>query len=127
MGLAMDAAALNAFVASDFPQVAPDHSVEAASQAGVTCRLTVGERHLRPGGTVSGPTMFGLADLAIYLALLARIGRVPLAVTVNASIDFMRRPEAGCDLLAEAPELTTREEVRLKGRDKPVTLYAPSC
>lgn len=102
MGLAMDAAALNAFLASDFPQVAPDHSVEAATDAGVTCRLRVGERNLRPGGTVSGPAMFGLADLAIYMALLSRIGRVPLAVTVNASIDFMRKPEAGRDLLAEA-------------------------
>ncbi len=102
MGLAMDAEALNAFLASDFAQVAPDHRVETATAEGVTCRLKVGERHLRPGGTVSGPTMFGLADLAIYLALLARIGRVPLAVTVNASIDFMRKPEAGRDLLAEA-------------------------
>lgn len=102
MGLAMDAAALNAFLAAEFAQVAPDHHVEEASEAGVTCRLKVAERHLRPGGTVSGPAMFELADLAVYAALLARIGRVPLAVTVNASIDFMRKPEAGRDLLAEA-------------------------
>lgn len=102
MALALDATALNAFLAREFPQVVPDHSVEAAAEAGVTCRLAVGERHLRPGGTVSGPSMFGLADLAIYLALLARIGEVPLAVTVNASMDFLRKPEAGRDLLAEA-------------------------
>lgn len=102
MGLAMDAVALNAFLARDFPQVAPDHRVETATEAGVTCRLAVTERHLRPGGTVSGPSMFGLADLAIYLALLARIGEVPLAVTVSACIDFMRKPAAGSDLLAEA-------------------------
>lgn len=102
MALAMDAAALNAFIAAEFPQVAPDHRVETATEAGVTCRLAVSARHLRPGGTVSGPAMFGLADLAVWLAVLSRIGPVPLAVTVNASIDFMRKPEARRDLLAEA-------------------------
>lgn len=102
MQLVLDATALNAFLARDFPQVAEDHAVERATAAGVTCRLRVRGRHLRPGGTVSGPAMFGLADLAIYLALLSRIGEVPLAVTVNASIDFLRKPAAGRDLLAEA-------------------------
>lgn len=63
-------------------------------------RLHVDDRHLRPGGTVSGPTMFGLADVAVYTAILSRIGPVALAVTTNASIDFMRKPEAGRDLLA---------------------------
>ena len=102
MQLVMDATALNAFLSRDFAQVAEDHTVETADDAGVTCRLRVGVRHLRPGGTVSGPAMFGLADLAIYLALLSRIGEVPLAVTVNASIDFLRKPAAGRDLLADA-------------------------
>jgi uncharacterized protein (TIGR00369 family) len=68
----------------------------------LTMRLLTAERHLRPGGTVSGPTMFALADVAIYLAILSRIGPVALAVTTNCSIDFMRKPEAGRDLLAEA-------------------------
>ncbi|MGL4281424.1 MAG: PaaI family thioesterase [Albidovulum sp.] len=65
-------------------------------------RERVAERHLRPGGTVSGPTMFGLADVAVYLAILARIGPVALAVTTNGSIDFLRKPAAGVDLLGEA-------------------------
>jgi len=98
----MDRDALNAFLETEFPQVFPAHRVEAVTPEGVLCRLSVGKANLRPGGTVSGPAMFGLADLAIYAALLARIGKVPLAVTVNASIDFMRKPEAGWDLLAEA-------------------------
>ncbi len=98
----MDRAALTAFLARDFSQVAGDFAVERADEAGVTLRLRAGEQHLRPGGTVSGPAMFALADVAFYLAILSRIGPVALAVTTNASIDFMRKPAAGCDLLAEA-------------------------
>lgn len=99
--LQMDRAALAAFLAAEFPQ-ATDFAVETAGVEGVVLRLRVAERHLRPGGTVSGPAMFGLADVAFYLAIQARIGPVPLAVTTNASMDFMRKPAAGCDLLAEA-------------------------
>lgn len=97
----MDAAALNGFLAREFPQVAGSYRVERSDAAGILARLAVDEAHLRPGGTVSGPSMFALADLAIYCAILARIGPVALAVTTNASIDFMRKPAAGRDLLAE--------------------------
>ena len=99
--LQMDRAALAAFLAAEFPQ-ATDFAVETAGVEGVVLRLRVAERHLRPGGTVSGPAMFGLADVAFYLAIQARIGPVALAVTTNASMDFMRKPAAGCDLLAAA-------------------------
>jgi uncharacterized protein (TIGR00369 family) len=58
--------------------------------------------HLRPGGTVSGPSMFTLADLAMYAVTLAMIGPVALAVTTNCSIDFVRKPEAGRDLIGSA-------------------------
>jgi uncharacterized protein (TIGR00369 family) len=68
----------------------------------IRMRLHVGERNLRPGGTVSGPAMFSLADVAVYLAILAMIGPEALAVTTNCSIDFMRKPAAGRDLVAEA-------------------------
>lgn len=102
MGLVMDRAALEAFLARDFGQVAADFAVDRADEAGVTLRLRVAERHLRPGGTVSGPAMFGLADVAVYLAILSRIGPVALAVTTNCSIDFMRKPAAGRDVLAGA-------------------------
>lgn len=102
MALVMDRAALAAFLARDFGQVADEFVVDRADEAGVTLRLRVAERHLRPGGTVSGPAMFGLADVAMYLAILSRIGPVALAVTTNCSIDFMRKPAAGRDVLAEA-------------------------
>ncbi|MEK6217230.1 MAG: PaaI family thioesterase, partial [Boseongicola sp.] len=55
-----------------------------------------------PGGTVSGPSLFSLADCGVYLALLAMIGPEALAVTTNASIDFLRKPAAERDLLADA-------------------------
>jgi uncharacterized protein (TIGR00369 family) len=102
MALAMDAAELQAFLARDFGQVAEDFTVERADAEALVLRLKVAERHLRPGGTVSGPAMFGLADVAMYLTILAQIGPVALAVTTNCSMDFMRKPEAGRDLLAHA-------------------------
>ena len=102
MGLVMDRAALAAFLRSDFAQVADEFAVERADEAGVTLRLQAGERHLRPGGTVSGPALFALADVAMYLAILSRIGPVALAVTTNCSIDFMRKPASGTDVLATA-------------------------
>lgn len=101
MTIAMDQETLSRFLDEHFPQVAGDLRVEEVGKTGLTLRLLVKELHLRPGGTVSGPSMFGLADVAIYLAILSRIGPVGLAVTTNAAIDFMRKPEAGRDLLAE--------------------------
>lgn len=101
MALAMDVAALNLFLGRVFPQIADQIRVETLDETRLVARLVVDDRHLRPGGTVSGPTMFALADVAIYLAILARIGEVALAVTTNASIDFMRKPQAGRDLLGE--------------------------
>ena len=98
----MTKAELTAFLERDFGQVAGDFAIERVGPEGLVLRLRVAERHLRPGGTVSGPAIFALADVAIYLAILSRIGEVPLAVTTNASVDFMRKPAAGRDLLGEA-------------------------
>jgi uncharacterized protein (TIGR00369 family) len=75
--------------------------VERLAADGATVRLPWRPALLRPGGTVAGPALMALADFAVYAALLARIGRVPLAVTTNLSINFLRKPGAG-DLLAEA-------------------------
>lgn len=93
---------LNAFMAREFPQVEGDFTIEALAPMELRVRLNTGERHLRPGGTVSGPSMFALADVAIYMAVLAMVGPKALAVTTNCSVDFMRKPAAGCDLIAEA-------------------------
>ena len=70
----------------------------------VLMRACFAEEHLRPGGTVSGPVMMGLADAAVYALILSRIGPVELAVTTNLSINFLRKPSPG-DLLARASML----------------------
>ena len=97
----MDIPALTQFLADVFPQVCDDFVVDQVTQNGIVVRLKVSEQHLRPGGTVSGPAMFGLADVAVYLAVLSRIGPKALAVTTNASVDFMRKPASGVDLIAK--------------------------
>ncbi|MGR3524649.1 MAG: PaaI family thioesterase [Paracoccaceae bacterium] len=101
MALKMTREDLEQFIKEVFPQVAADFTVEDVAPMEITMRLNVGDRHLRPGGTVSGPSMFGLADVAIYLAIMAMIGPKALAVTTNASFDFMRKPAAGVDLIAK--------------------------
>lgn len=127
MTIVMDTDALNAFLAREFPQVAGTYCVEAIVGDTLTARLIVTDDHLRPGGTVSGPSMFALADLAIYCAILSRIGPVGLAVTTNASIDFMRKPAAGRDLLADCRVLkmgrvlaVAEALIRSDGSDQPV-------
>jgi len=102
MTITMDAAALQDFLGREFPQVQGDFVIERVTPECLTVRMAVARRHLRPGGTVSGPSMFALADVAIYLAVLSRIGAQALAVTTSCSIDFMRKPLAGADLIAEA-------------------------
>ena len=102
MTLKMDAEALHVFLAEAFPQVGADFRVDELGENAITVRLLVDDRHLRPGGTVSGPSMFALADVAAYLVILAHIGPRALAVTTNCSIDFMRKPAAGVDLICQA-------------------------
>ena len=99
MTFALDADALNAFLQDDFWQVKDTLKIEEVTDEGVIVRLKPTEENLRPGGTVSGPTMFMLADCAVYFAILSRIGMKPLTVTTNASIDYMRKPAANADLL----------------------------
>jgi len=101
MPVQMQAEALEQFITREFPQVAGDFAVEEVRDHFVRIRLRVGERHLRPGGTVSGPSMFSLADVSVYFAVLAMIGPKALAVTTNCSMDFMRKPVAGRDLICE--------------------------
>ena len=101
MPLKMKAAELMEFVDREFPQATGDFRVEELSEGRISVRMFVGNRHVRPGGTVSGPTMFALADVSVYLAILSMIGPVGMAVTTSASIDFMRKPEADADLVSE--------------------------
>ncbi|MEH6836604.1 MULTISPECIES: PaaI family thioesterase [Falsihalocynthiibacter] len=102
MTILMDVEALNAFLIAEFPQVTGEFRVRSVTPLDVVVEMLMTDAHLRPGGTVSGPTMFALADVSVFLAILARIGPVGLAVTTNASIDFMRKPVAGKTLIATA-------------------------
>lgn len=67
----------------------------------VRVRREFHEDHIRPGGTISGPTMMELADFAMYVAVFSAIGPQPLAVTTNLNINFLRKP-AKADLIAHA-------------------------
>ena len=93
---------LQQFLHREFPQVADQFLVEEVGPLSARIRMRVRNEHLRPGGTVSGPSMFALADVSVYLAILAAVGPMALAVTTNCSIDFMRKPPAGTDLIATA-------------------------
>ena len=101
--LALTLEDVRAYLREVFPQVWLDKQfeVEGIGPMTATLRLNAQERHLRPGGTISGPTMFSLADLALYVAILAQIGPVGLAVTTNLNINFLRKPEPR-DLVGEA-------------------------
>jgi uncharacterized protein (TIGR00369 family) len=101
MTLKMNMEELAHFMATEFPQVADDFVINDLLPMHLSIRLKVSERHLRPGGTVSGPAIFALADVGMYLAVLAMIGPQALAVTTNCSLDFMRKPAAGQDLIAD--------------------------
>lgn len=95
MQLKMDQRALEAFLARDFDQVARDFEFVEVAPPFLTLALKAGPQHLRPGGTVSGPAMFGLADVCAYFCILSVLGPVALAVTTNCSIDFMRKSDPG--------------------------------
>ncbi|MGE4328425.1 MAG: PaaI family thioesterase [Pseudodonghicola sp.] len=101
MTLALTRDELADYLHEVFPQIRDDFTIDDLSPQRITMRLLTAERHLRPGGTVSGPSMFALADVAVYAMVLARVGKKALAVTTNCSLDFMRKPEAGRDLIAE--------------------------
>ena len=95
---------LRQFLRDEFPQAFGDGDITVESADGETCtvRQRYRDRMLRPGGTISGPTLMGLADCAMYVVLLSAIGPVGLAVTTNLSINFLRKGAPGQDLRAEA-------------------------
>ncbi len=94
---------LKAYLVHIFPQIwgSGTYEIEAIGPMSARVRMIFHPDHLRPGGTISGPSLFALADLALYVAILAQIGRVPLAVTTNLAINFLRKP-APRDVVGEA-------------------------
>jgi uncharacterized protein (TIGR00369 family) len=100
----MSVADIRKFLREEFPQVfsGDDIAIEAADGERCLLRQRYSDTMLRPGGTVSGPTLMALADYAMYAVLLSAIGPVGLAVTTNLNINFLRRGVAGRDLYAAA-------------------------
>ena len=123
----MSLAEVTEFLVREFPQGFGEergHSIEAVGPGTARVRLTAGEDDLRPGGTVSGPAMMALCDATIYVAILAAIGPVALAVTTNLSINFLKKPAPGdlvadCTLLKLGKRLAVGEvAVRSAGEDE---------
>jgi acyl-coenzyme A thioesterase PaaI-like protein len=104
---------ISAFLATEFPGARG--TVEAVGNRGATVSLDIGTAELRPGGTVSGPTLMAVTDFALYVAILGEIGIVPLAVTTSMTINFLRRPPAAkrvsgvCKLLKLGKSLAVGE------------------
>ncbi len=102
MARMMNAEEVSAFLDAEFPQIHAGgrvYFIDEIREREALVRVRAGGAHLRPGGTVSGPTLMALADLAAYVVILGTIGPKGLAVTTNLNINFLRKPEAG-DLIA---------------------------
>jgi len=89
---------LTDFLKTEFPQT--KCSVEEIGNRSAVVRHPIGFEELRPGGTVSGPVLMAVADVALYVAILGEIGLVPLAVTTNLNINFLRKPSSEQDIIA---------------------------
>jgi len=99
--LKMSANEIMSLLNKTFPQQAKFFEIVELTVESLIVRHKIDESHLRPGGTISGPTMFSLADISLYILTMSRIGPVSLAVTTNCSMDFMRKLKASSDLLAK--------------------------
>jgi acyl-coenzyme A thioesterase PaaI-like protein len=113
------------FLAGEFPQT--KCTVEAVGGKAATVKHQVGSDELRPGGTVSGPVLMAVADVALYVAILGEIGIVPLTVTTSLSINFLRKPSANraivgvCKLMKVGKSLAVGEvALYSEGVEEPV-------
>ena len=127
MSLHFNKETLLEYVETIFPQIKGEFQIDHLDEALLIVRLLVQEHHLRPGGTISGPSMFSLADISVYLSVLAAIGPEALTVTTNCSLDFMRKPVSERDLLAHCKLLKLGKSLAVgdvlifsDGMDKPV-------
>jgi len=114
----LNAEQLQEILASSFPG-SETPLVDEVNGDTVVLRQPVGARHGRPGGTISGPTMMMLADTAAWMAILAQIGPVLLAVTTSLHIDFLRKPDM-TDLMARATLLKLGRKLAMVD----VTIYS---
>jgi len=126
MGPLLGVAELTGFLDEVFPQVRGQLAIEEVGPMRARLRMPIAERHLRPGGTVSGPSMFMLADCSYYVATLAMIGREALTVTTSLTINFLSKPQVA-DLICEARILRLGRTLSVgdatiwsEGKDDPV-------
>ena len=123
---------INDLLARTFPQLnGQRRSYEAVDvfAGGCTVRLNADERHLRPGGTVSGPSLFALADVGGYVCVLSHAGPNALSVTTNLNINFVRKAEAGpidghCRILKLGKSLLVFDIDIVAGPDKHTIAHA---
>lgn len=120
---------IHEFLDREFPQIHVDGrvlSITDVRPGGLTMWFKPGERHLRPGDTISGPAMVMLADVAAYAVILAHIGPVALAVTTSLNVNFLRKPTLAplfcdCRILKLGKRLAVIDTVLTQGRgDEPV-------
>ncbi len=125
----MQAEEIETYLAKIFPQAVSSKKtifIEKLEPGRIVIRKETSDRDLRPGGTISGPTLFALADLSAYFVILAHIGPVALAVTTNLNINFLRKPEPGtlisdCKILKLGKRLCIVEvSIYSNGNDDPV-------
>ncbi len=90
---------LTEFMKNEFPQCPLE--IESVGERACRVRRTIGFQQLRPGGTVSGPTLMEVADAAMYVAILSEIGLVALAVPTSLTINFLRKPNGNSDVIAQ--------------------------
>jgi uncharacterized protein (TIGR00369 family) len=123
---------VNALMRSAYPQLNGDgnfYETTTVFPGGCTVRLNADERHLRPGGTVSGPSLFTLADIGGYACVLSHAGPDALSVTVNLDINFMRKAEAGpidghCRILKLGKSLMVFDIDITAGKDRHTVAHA---
>lgn len=123
---------LVAFLDREFPQIhigGQSYFLDAIGPLSARMRMDYHERHLRPGGTLSGPSMMALADLALYAAILAHVGPVALAVTTSLNFNFLRKPEprpliAECRLLKLGKRLAVGEVSMMSDGSSDVVCHA---
>ena len=128
----MTAAEMEAFLDREFPQIhigGRIFHVESVGWGACRMRMDHHERNVRPGGTLSGPSMFTLADLAFYVAVLGAIGPVGLAVTTNLTINFLRKPAqraliADCRLLKLGKRLAVGEATLVSEGEEEAVAHA---
>ncbi len=97
--IVMDTTSLAGFLKQEFPQ--SSIIIDDVAYGRIKVRQAIEHKHLRPGNTVAGPVLMAVADVALYLAILAIKGPVALAVTTSLNINFLRKPAADKDILGD--------------------------